>query len=133
MNVKKRLNNLKFLDDTIKSKRQEIFALESLVQKAQVYSDEPKESRQGNKTEELNVKIIDEKEKIENEIMTLWSESRKTIAAIDRLEDPLERAVLRYTYVNGYNWIKTTGQLNCSRTTYQRAKKSGIEHLALKL
>lgn len=33
MNVKKRLNNLKFLDDTIKSKRQEIFALESLVQK----------------------------------------------------------------------------------------------------
>lgn len=133
MNVKKRLNNLKFLDDTIKSKRQEIFALESLVQKAQVYSDEPKRSRQGNKTEELNVKIIDEKEKIENEIMTLWSESRKTIAAIDRLEDPLERAVLRYTYVNGYNWIKTTGQLNCSRTTYQRAKKSGIEHLALKL
>ena len=78
------------------------------------------------------MKIIDEKEKIENEIMTLWSESRKTIAAIDRLEDPLERAVLRYTYVNGYNWIKTTGQLNCSRTTYQRAKKSGIEHLALK-
>lgn len=133
MSIKKRLNNLKFLDDTIKSKRQEIFALESLVQKAQVYSDEPKGSRQGNKTEELNVKIIDEKEKIENEIMTLWSESRKTIAAIDQLEDPLERAVLRYTYVNGYNWIKTTGQLNCSRTTYQRAKKSGIEHLALKI
>lgn len=45
MNVKKRLNNLKFLDDTIKSKRQEIFALESLVQKAQVYSDEPSGGR----------------------------------------------------------------------------------------
>ena len=71
VNIASRLSALKYIDIKIKSKRQEIENLKSAILKGQVYSDEPKGSKRGNATEDLNIKIIDGAEKIHAEINQL--------------------------------------------------------------
>ena len=44
MNIKTRLNNLRYFESKLNSLRQERIALRATVQKAQIYSDEPKGS-----------------------------------------------------------------------------------------
>ena len=133
MNVKKRLNNLKYFDTKLNSLRQERIALRAAVQKAQIYSDEPKGSKQGNKTEDLNVRIISESERIDEEMKKLWDERNETAQAIESLEDPLENIIMRWYYINGCSRFEVMRKVNCSRTTFQRVKKSAIEHLETKL
>lgn len=133
MNVKKRLNNLKYFDTKLNSLRQERIALRAAVQKAQIYSDEPKGSKQGNKTEDLNVRIITESEQIDEKMKKLWDERNETAQAIESLEDPLENIIMRWYYINGCSRFEVMRKVNCSRTTFQRVKKSAIEHLGTKL
>lgn len=133
MNVKKRLNNLKYFDTKLNSLRQERIALRAAVQKAQIYSDEPKGSKQGNKTEDLNVRIITESEQIDEKMKKLWDERNETAQAIESLEDPLENIIMRWYYINGCSRFEVMRKVNCSRTTFQRVKKSAIEHLETKL
>lgn len=133
MNIKTRLNNLKYFDTKLNSLRQERIALRAAVQKAQIYSDEPKGSKQGNKTEDLNVRIITESERIDKEMEKLWNERNETAQAIESLEDPLENVVMRWYYINGCSRFEVMRKVNCSRTTFHRVKKSAIEHLEAKL
>lgn len=133
MNIKKRLNNLKYFDTKLNSLRQERIALRAAVQKAQIYSDEPKGSKQGNKTEDLNVRIITESEQIDEKMKKLWEERNETAQAIESLEDPLENIIMRWYYINGCSRFEVMRKVNCSRTTFQRVKKSAIEHLETKL
>nr|DAR67778.1 MAG TPA: Protein of unknown function (DUF722) [Caudoviricetes sp.] len=132
MNIASRLSALKYIDIKIKSKRQEIENLKSAILKGQVYSDEPKGSKQGNATEDLNIKIIDGAEKIRGEINQLMEERTRLINAIEDLDDPLENIVLRLMYVNGYSWQETKRELNYSHATIQRARAKAIEHLVIK-
>lgn len=131
MNIASRLSALKYIDIKIKSKRQEIENLKSAILKGQVYSDEPKGSKRGNTTEDLNIKIIDGAEKIRAEINQLMEERTRLINAIEDLDDPLENIVLRLMYVNGYSWKETRRELNCSHATIQRARTKAIEHLRM--
>lgn len=133
MNIKTRLNNLKYFDTKLNSLRQERIALRAAVQKAQIYSDEPKGSKQGNKTEDLNVRIITESERIDKEMEKLWNERNETAQAIESLEDPLENVVMRWYYINGCSRFEVMQKVNCSRTTFHRVKKSAIEHLEAKI
>lgn len=133
MNIKTRLNNLKYFDTKLNSLRQERIALRAAVQKAQIYSDEPKGSKQGNKTEDLNVRIITESEQIDEKMKKLWDERNETAQAIESLEDPLENIIMRWYYINGCSRFEVMRKVNCSRTTFQRVKKSAIEHLETKL
>lgn len=133
MNIKTRLNNLKYFDTKLNSLRQERIALRAAVQKAQIYSDEPKGSKQGNKTEDLNVRIITESEQIDEKMKKLWDERNETAQAIESLEDPLENIIMRWYYINGCSRYEVMRKVNCSRTTFQRVKKSAIEHLETKL
>lgn len=126
-----RLNKLKFIDLKIKSKHQEIIGLKNASPKGQVYSDEPKGGKNGNSTEDSNIKIIDTVEKLRREIKGLLEERRIIIKAIEELEDPLENIVLRLLYVNGYSWEDTKKELKCSHATIQRARDKGIKHLKI--
>lgn len=131
MNIASRLSALKYIDIKIKSKRQEIENLKSAILKGQVYSDEPKGSKRGNATEDLNIKIIDGAEKLRAEINQLMEERTRLINAIEDLDDPLENIVLRLMYVNGYSWQGIRRELNCSHATIQRARTKAIEHLEM--
>lgn len=133
MNIKTRLNNLKYFDTKLNSLRQERVALRAAAQKAQIYSDEPKGSKQGNKTEDLNIRIITESERIDKEMGKLWHERNETVQAIESLEDPLENIIMRWYYINSCSRSEVMRKVNCSRTTFHRVKKSAIEHLEAKL
>lgn len=131
MNISGRLNRLKYIEIKIKSKRQEILDLKDASPKGQVYTDEPKGSKNGNNTEDLNIKIIDAIEKLREEIRHLLEERDVIIKAIEGLEDPFENIVLRLLYVNNYTWLEARRVLNCSHATVQRARDKAIEHLKI--
>lgn len=133
MNIKTRLNNLRYFESKLNSLRQERIALRAAVQKAQIYSDEPKGSKQGNKTEDLNVRIITKSEQIDKKMEKLWNERNETVQAIESLENPLENIIMRWYYINGCSRFELMRKVNCSRTTFHRVKKSAIEHLEAKL
>lgn len=133
MNIKTRLNNLRYFESKLSSLRQERIALRATVQKAQIYSDEPKGSKQGNKTEDLNVRIITKSEQIDKKMKKLWNERNETVQAIESLENPLENIIMRWYYINGCSRFEVMRKVNCSRTTFHRVKKSAIEHLEAKL
>lgn len=58
MNAKQRLNCLKNYEADVKTLNDELIALKSSVLKGQVLSHDPIRAKRGNKTEELNVSII---------------------------------------------------------------------------
>ncbi|HFR3976714.1 TPA: DUF1492 domain-containing protein [Streptococcus suis] len=111
------------------SKRQDIASLKSKVLKSPQYSAEPKGGKQGNSTEELNVKIISDIQKINKEIEALYQERRVLVQLIDRLEDNLERNVIRLHYINNYTWNEMSRELNWSVRQLQRFKESAINKL----
>ncbi len=130
--IRKRLASLKHIDSKIKSLQQEIVSLKSSIFKSQQYSDEPKGGNLNNKSEDLNISIIDKSNELYTEIDSLLAERDELVQAIESLDDPAENIVLRFFYINGYSWREVERELNWSRATIQRARSSGISKLSEK-
>lgn len=130
--IRKRLDSLKHVDSRVKSKRLEIVSLRSGILKGQQYSDEPKGGSLSNKSEDLNIAIIDRTKELYDEIEKIFKERDELVKAIESLENPAENIVLRLFYINGYSWREVERELNWSRATIQRARSSGISKLSEK-
>ncbi|MBF0699667.1 RNA polymerase sigma factor [Streptococcus danieliae] len=131
--IRKRLASLKYIDSKIKSLQQEIVSLKSSILKSQQYSDEPKGGSLNNKSEDLNILIIDRTKELYAKIQKLHDEREELVEAIESLEDPAENIVLRLLYVNGYSWKEVERELNWSRGTIQNFKVAGMKKLSKKL
>lgn len=131
--IRKRLDSLKYVDSRVKSKRQEIVSLHSGILKSQQYSDEPKSGGLGNKSEDLNIRIIDRTKELYDEIEKIFEERDEIVKAIESLENPAENIVLRLFYVNRYSWRDVQRELGWSRATIQRARADGILNLSQKM
>lgn len=129
MNAKQRLNCLKNYEADVKTLNDELIALKSSVLKGQVLSYDPIRAKRGNKTEELNVSIINKSDQIYQKLEQLLDERTETVKAIDRLEDPLEKLVLRYFYIHGYSRERTARTLDRSASTISKIKSSAICNL----
>ena len=129
MNAKQRLNCLKNYEADVKTLNDELIALKSSVLKGQVLSHDPIRAKRGNKTEELNVSIINKSAQIYQKLEQLLDERTETVKAIDRLEDPLEKLVLRYFYIHGYSRERTARTLDRSASTISKIKSSAICNL----
>ena len=129
MNAKERLNCLKNYEADVKTLNDELIALKSSVLKGQVLSHDPIRAKRGNKTEELNVSIINKSDQIYQKLEQLLDERTETVKAIDRLEDPLEKLVLRYFYIHGYSRERTARTLDRSASTISKIKSSAICNL----
>ncbi|MBF8970172.1 DUF1492 domain-containing protein [Streptococcus sp. NLN76] len=127
--IRKRLASLKYIDSKVKSKRQEIVSLHSGILKSQQYSDEPKGGSLNNKSEDLNILIIDRTRELYDEIESLLAERRELVQMIESLDDPMENIVLRLLYVNGYSWSEVKMELNASHATIQRARDKAVRNL----
>ncbi|MBJ6746650.1 DUF1492 domain-containing protein [Streptococcus sp. 121] len=127
--IRKRLASLKYIDSKVKSKRQEIVSLHSGILKSQRYSDEPKGGSLSNKSEDLNILIIDRTRELYDEIESLLAERRELVQMIESLDDPMENIVLRLLYVNGYSWSEVKMELNASHATIQRARDKAVRNL----
>lgn len=88
MNAKQRLNRLKNYETDVETLNNELIVLKSLVLKGQVLSHDPIRTKRGNKTEELNVSIIDKSDQIYQKLEQLLDERTETVEAIERLGDP---------------------------------------------
>ena len=125
----KRLKNLKTIDVEIMSKRQEIVSLRSKALKSPQYSAMPKGKKIGNATEDLNAQIIDDIAKINKEIEALYQERQLLTQAINKLEDSMERNVVRLYYLNNYSWKDISKELNWSVRQLQRMKDNAVQKL----
>lgn len=129
MNAKQRLNRLKNYETDVKTLNDELIALKSSVLKGKTLSHDPIRAKRGNKTEELNVSIIDKSDQIYQKLEQLLDERTETVKAIDRLEDPLEKLVLRYFCIHGYSRERTARTLGRSASTISKIKSSAICNL----
>ena len=129
MNAKQRLDRLKNYETDVETLNNELIALKSLVLKGQVLSHDPIRTKRGNKTEELNVSIIDKSDQIYRKLEKLLDERTETVKAIERLEDLLEKLVLRHFYIHGYSRERTARMLDRSASTISRIKSSAIRNL----
>lgn len=132
IDIRKRLVSLKYIDSKVRSKRQEIVSLRSGILKGQQYSDEPKGSSLSNKSEDLNIAIIDRTKELYDEIEKIFKERDELVKAIESLENPAENIVLRLFYINGYSWDQVRKELRWGRGTIQRVRESGLMNLEKK-
>ena len=74
INIKQRLKALQYIDIKAKSKHQEIISLKSSILRGQQFDNMPKAESPSNRSEELNVLIIDKSEQLYREIQELYQE-----------------------------------------------------------
>lgn len=125
----RRLKNLRVINTEIMSKRQEILELRTKIYKNQKFVNLPKSDGIGNGSENLNLKIISDTERITDEINALYDEKKLLTNAIDSLEDGLERNIIRLYYINRYTWEEIAREFNCSKKTAQIIRNAGVEKL----
>ncbi|HEM5235398.1 TPA: sigma-70 family RNA polymerase sigma factor [Streptococcus suis] len=79
--------------------------------------------------EGLNAQIIDDIAKINKEIETLYQERQVLTQAINKLEDSMERNVVRLHYLNNYSWKDISKELNWSERQLQRIRENAVQKL----
>ena len=132
IDIRQRLKALQYIDIKAKSKHQEIISFKSGILRSQQYTDQPKAGSPGNRSEELNVLIIDKSEKLYQEIQELYQERDELVKAVESLEDPLENIVMRLFYIDGLSWNEIQIRLRCGRGTIHRARDSALKKLSKK-
>lgn len=71
-------------------------------------------SGKGNTMERMVCNHLELKETIDEKILELTQELIVLEKAVETLEDPLERAVMRYRYFEGYSWEKISAEMHYS-------------------
>ncbi|MQQ02245.1 DUF1492 domain-containing protein [Streptococcus mitis] len=130
VDIKQRLKRLKYIDIKARSKHQELISLRSGILRGQSFDNMPKARDNKNKTEELNVLIIDKSEKLYEEIKGIYRERDELVRLIESLEDPVESLVMRLIYINGLTWNEIERKLKCSPATIQRAQARALVKLS---
>lgn len=92
-----------------------------------VYRDTPGGGRRcSSSVEEYVVKIIDLEREIDRRIDEYVDLTREIEADIDRVSDDRYRDILRYRYLNGWNWEKIAQEMH-----YDRRQITRLHGLAL--
>lgn len=130
IDIKQRLKGLKYIDIKARSKHQELISLRSGILKGQTFDSMPKAKDNKNKTEELNVLIIDKSEQLYEEIKGIYRERDELVRLIESLEDPVENIVMRLFFIDGLTWSEVENKLGCSRGTIYNIRESAFENMA---
>lgn len=130
VDIKQRLKALPYIDIKAKSKHQEYISLRSGILKGQTFDSMPKARDNKNKTEDLNVSIIDQSEQLYEEIRSIYRERDELVQLIESLDDPLENIVMRLFFIDGLTWSEVENKLGCSRGTIYNIRKSAFENIA---
>ena len=129
VDIKQRLKGLKYIDIKARSKHQELISLRSGILRGQSFDNMPKARDNKNKTEELNVLIIDKSEKLYEEIKGIYRERDELVRLIESLEDPVENIVMRLFFIDGLTWSEVENKLGCSRGTIYNIRESAFENM----
>ena len=129
INIKQRLKALQYIDIKVKSKHQEIISLKSSILRGQQFNNMPKSESSSNRSEELNVLIIDKSEQLYQEIQELYRERDELVQVIESLDDPVENIVMRLFFIDGLTWSEVENKLGCSRGTIYNIRESAFENM----
>nr|DAN18748.1 MAG TPA: RNA polymerase sigma factor [Caudoviricetes sp.] len=129
--IKKRLKRLPYSNIRIKSLHHEIISLRYGTVKGQSFDGMPKSPSNDNRTEELNIHVIDKIDEIYKKIEREYQEQDDLIKAIENLSDPIENLVMRLLCIEGLSWNEVQRELRCSRSTIKRARESAIKKMIL--
>ena len=128
--VKEKLEGVKWINKEIKGLYLELEALEGgIIQKPTLSHSRVQTSRE-NKTENNLISVLKLKEDTLQRIERLTEERMAISGLIDKLDNPLERSVLRLFYLNDLDAWEVAEELGKSKTSIYQARKEALEHLA---
>lgn len=113
----------------IKSLHREIISLRSGTIKGQSFDSMPKSPSIDNRTEDVNIRVVDKINEIYKKIEREYQEQDDLIKAIENLTDPIQNIVMRLLYIDGLSWDEVQRRLNCSNSTIQRARDKAIQEI----
>ena len=128
--VKAKLEGIRWLDKEIQSLQLELQYLDQGLFKKSTLTQTKVQTSRVNNTENELVYVLKLKEDIQNRLSNLIKERSETSKLIDKLSDPIERSVLRMSYVNHLEIWNIEDEIEKSKTTIYRIKSSGIKKLA---
>ena len=129
IDIKKRLKKLPYMNIKIKSLHREIISLRSGTIKGQSFDSMPKSPSNNNRTEDVNIRVVDKINEIYKKIEREYQEQDDLIKAIENLTDPIQNIVMRLLYIDGLSWDEVQRRLNCSNATIQRARDKAIKEI----
>ena len=129
IDIKKRLKKLPYVNIKIKSLHREIISLRSGTIKGQSFDSMPKSPSNNNRTEDVNIRVVDKINEIYKKIEWEYQEQDDLIKAIENLTDPIQNIVMRLLYIDGLSWDEVQRRLNCSNATIQRARDKAIKEI----
>ena len=128
--VKEKLEGVKWISKEIKGLYLELEALEGgIIEKTTLSHSRVQTSRE-NKTENNLISVLKLKEDTLRRIERLTEERMAISGLIDKLDNPLERSVLRLFYLNDLDAWEVAEELGKSKTSIYQARKEALEHLA---
>ena len=127
IDIEKRLKRLPYTNIKIKSLHREIIGLSSGTLKGQSFDGMPKSPTNDNRTEDMNIKVIDRVNELYKKIEEIYKERQELTKWIESLEDPIENMVMRLLYIDGLSWDEVRIQLRCGRSTIKRVRRSALK------
>ena len=127
--VKTKLEGVKWINKEIKGLYLELEALESGIIKKPTLSHSRVQTSRENKTENNLISVLKLKEDTLQRIERLTEERMEISELIDKLDNPLERTVLRLFYLNELVASEVAEEIDRSNTTVYVIRQKAIEHL----
>ena len=128
--VKEKLEGVKWISKEIKGLYLELEALEGGIIKKPTLSHSRVQASRENKTENNLISVLKLKEDTLQRIERLTEERMAISGLIDKLDDPLERSVLRLFYLNDLVALEVAEEIGKSRTNVYLIRQKAIEHLS---
>lgn len=128
--VKEKLEGVKWINKEIKGLYLGLEALESGIIKKPTLSHSRVQTSRENKTENNLISVLKLKEDTLQRIERLTEERMAISGLIDKLDNPLERSVLRLFYLNDLVASEVAEEIGKSNTTVYIIRQKAIEHLA---
>ena len=128
--VKEKLEGVKWINKEIKGLYLELEALEGGIIKKPTLSHSRVQTSRGNTAENNLISVLKLKEDTLQRIERLSEERMAISGLIDKLDNPLERSVLRLFYLNDLVALEVAEEIGKSRTNVYLIRQKAIEHLS---
>ena len=128
--VKEKLEGVKWISKEIKGLYLELEALEDGIIKKPTLSYSRVQTSRENKTENNLISVLKLKEDTLQRIERLTEERMAISGLIDKLDNPLERSVIRLFYLNILDAWQVAEEIGVSTASVYRVRQKAIEHLA---
>lgn len=128
--VKEKLEGVKWISKEIKGLYLELEALEGGIIKKPTLSHSRVQTSRGNTAENNLISVLKLKEDTLQRIERLTEERMAISGLIDKLDNPLERSVLRLFYLNDLVALEVAEEIGKSRTNVYLIRQKAIEHLS---